>query len=344
MATAGPKRYPVAFAERNKVAVALTGIFVLVALFTLTFRADSLPIIGGGKTFEAKFAEAGGLKKGNEVRVAGIKVGEVTGLSLDGKVVTVKFRVKDVELGDQTSASVKVKTMLGQKYLSLDPLGTKDLDGPIPLARTTTPYDVNAAFSDLSSTITEIDTVKMEQSFEALSDTFKNTPKSVRTVVTGLTDLSRTISSRDEELAELLKSTSTVSGTLKNRNAEFASLINDGSALLGELERRRNAVGAMLDGTSRLGVQLQGLVRDNEEQLKPALAKLDRVSAILQRNQDNLDSALKKLGPYYRVIASAMGNGRWIDAYVCGLFDNQGAPVLDNDVARNCQPAKGGGR
>jgi phospholipid/cholesterol/gamma-HCH transport system substrate-binding protein len=337
-------RYPTAFAERNKIAIALIGMLAMAVVFALTFNAASLPIIGGGKVYTAQFAEAGGLKEGNEVRVAGVKVGKVTDISLKGAVVSVTFRATIDELGDQTTAAVKVKTMLGQKFLAVDPLGSKQLDGPIPLARTTTPYDVNEAFSDLSDSIGEIDTNQLEASFTALSDAFRNTPESVRTMVTGLTDLSRTISSRDDELTQLFASTSKVSQTLKERNAEFAKIITDGSSLLDELEQRRETVSKMLDGTARLGVQLQGLVKDNEKALKPALAKLDDVSRILQDNQDNLDAALKKLGPYYKVLSSALGNGSWVDSYVCGLFDDNQRPLLENDVARNCSPAKGGGR
>jgi phospholipid/cholesterol/gamma-HCH transport system substrate-binding protein len=338
------KTFPTAFAERNKIAIALIGMTVMALLCLLTFNAASLPIIGGGKVYSAQFSEAGGLKEGNEVRVAGVKVGKVTDISLDGAVVTVKFRAKVDELGDQSTASVKVKTMLGQKFLAVDPLGSKQLDGPIPLARTTTPYDVNEAFSDLSDSIETIDTDQLEASFTALSDAFRNTPDSVRTMVTGLTDLSRTISSRDDELTQLFAATNKVSGTLKDRNAEFAKIITDGSSLLEELEQRRDTVSKMLDGTARLGVQLQGLVKDNEKALKPALAKLDDVSRILQDNQDNLDAALKRLGPYYRVLSSAMGNGSWVDSYVCGLFGDDKRPLLENDVVRNCAPAKGGGR
>lgn len=333
-----------AFAERNKIAIAIIGIVAMAVVFLLTFNAASLPIIGGGKVYTAKFAEAGGLKEGNEVRVAGVKVGKITEISVSGTVVEVKFRADVDQLGDQTSAAVKVKTMLGQKYLSLDPLGRGTLDGPIPMDRTTTPYDVNAAFSDLSDAVGEIDTAQLESSFDALSTAFEDTPESVRGMVKGLTSLSRTISSRDEELADLFESTSKISDTLKDRNAEFAKIITDGSSLLGELERRRDTVSAMLDGTSRLGTELEGLVKDNEDQLRPALAKLDQVAKILQDNQDNLDSALKKLGPYYRVLTSALGNGRWIDSYVCGLFDDNKRPLLENDVERNCTPAKGGGR
>ncbi len=337
-------RYRTAFSERNKVVVALVGIFAMLLVFLGTFYADGLPVVGGGKVYSAKFAEAGGLRSGNEVRIAGVKVGKVAGIELNGTVVEVKFRVKGVELGDQTGAAIKVKTMLGQKYLSLDPLGRGKLAGPIPMDRTTTPYDVNAAFSDLSTTIEEIDTDRVEQSFEALSEAFKDTPESVRQTVTGLTSLSKTISSRDEELGDLLESSSGVTKTLKDRNSEFAKIINNGSSLLGELEKRRESVKDMLEGTARLGVQLKGLVTDNEKTLRPALERLDKVSTILQRNQDNLDSALAKIGPYYRVVASAMGNGKWVDSYICGLFDDAGAPILENDVERTCAPAKGGGR
>lgn len=336
-------RYRTAFAERNKVVIALAGILAMAIVFLCAFNAESLPGLRGS-TYTANFAEAGGIRAGNEVRVAGVKVGEVTDVRLEGKEVKVEFRVKDVDLGSETTAAIKVKTMLGQKFLSIDPLGSGELDSEIPIDRTTVPYDVNAAFSDLSNNVDEIDTEQLEKSFEVLSETFENTPKSVRSIVTGLTDLSRTLSSRDSELAGLLSSASDVSGTLAERNTEFAKIINDGSDLLGELQKRRDAVHKMFTGTAALGTELRGLVKDNEKTLSPALAKLDKVSQILSDNQDNLDSALAKLGPYYRVLASATGNGRWVDSYICGLFDASQAPELENDVERNCNPGKGGGR
>ena len=98
------------------------------------------------------------------------------------------------------------------------------------------------------------------------------------------------------------------------------------------------AIRKMLHATTRLGRELAGVVRDNQRQLAPALAKLDRVAAMLRRNQQHLGDALAVLGPYYRMLTAAMGNGRWVDAYVCGLFDANAAPVLDNDVVRDCRP------
>lgn len=331
-------RFPRAFAERNRVALAVLGLLVMGVAFYAAMNMSRLPILGDGKVYQAVFTEAGGLRAGNEVRVAGVRVGEVTDVRLDGDRVLVSFQAKGVDLHDQTTAAIKVKTMLGQKFVALDPLGTGSLEGAIPAERTTTPYDVNAAVSDLASTFGEIDTEQLEQSFDALADAFEDTPESVQKMIGGLTDLSRTISKRDSELGELLEATDGVTETLAGRTTELAALINDGSDLLGELQHRRDAVHALFVGTANLGEQLRGMVKDNDKTLAPALDKLDRVSAILNDNQKNLDQALEMLGPYYRVLGAATGNGRWVDAYLCGLFNEFNDPVLENDVVRNCYP------
>jgi phospholipid/cholesterol/gamma-HCH transport system substrate-binding protein len=335
-------RFRRSFSERNKVVIAVLGLLALGLAFLGALNMAALPLIGGGSVDEAIFAESGGLRPGDEVRVAGVRVGEVTAVEIDGEQVRVEFRTEDVELPDQTSAAIKVKTMLGQKFLSLDPLGSGELEAAIPIERTTTPYDVNQAFSDLAVNAGAIDTEQMENSMRALAEAFEDTPESVRTMVTGLTDLSRTISSRDDDLAQLMVATEDVTGTLAERKDEIALLITDGSDLLGELQKRRKAVRAMLKGTADLGEHLRGLVEDNEESLAPALAKLDRVTTILNRNQDSLDKAAKMLGPYYRLLVEATGNGPWAEAYLCGLFGDDGLPMLENDVARNCHP--GGAR
>lgn len=332
------RRYAKAFSERNRVIIALIGLALLATGFYAAINVNAMPFLGDGPEHQAYFAEGGGLKAGDEVRVAGVRVGEVTKVELDGAKVLVTYQAKDVNLPDASTAAIKVKSMLGQKFLSLDPLGQGSLDGPIPLERTTTPYDVNAAVSDFATTLGEIDTQQLEQSFEALNAAFKDTPESVQQMIGGLTSLSKTISSRDDKLATLFEASEGVTGTLAERNTELSRLITDGSALLGELQTRRDAVHALFTGTSTLGKELRGLVKDHDKTLAPALAKLDRVSALLRRNQNNLDKALSTLGPYYRVLGSALGNGPWADAYVCGLFDGNMDPHLNNDIVRNCQP------
>ena len=310
------------FQNRNPVPIALVGIAVLALAFIAALNSDDLPVIGGGTTYSADFSEASGLQQDNDVRIAGVKVGKVSDIALDGDKVKVSFKVKDAWLGDRTTAAIKIKTLLGQKYLSLDPEGDKALNPgtAIPRDRTMAPYDVLDAFRGLSQTVDNIDTKQLAQSFDTISQTFANTPEDVKGALSGLSKLSDTIASRDQQLSNLLANTREVSQTLVDRDAEVQKLISDGNLLLDEVSRREQAITALLDGSRELATQLQGLIDDNDKQLDPVLTSLDQLTSMLQRNQDSLGQGIAKFAPFIRVFTNTIGNGRWFDNYICGLL------------------------
>lgn len=314
------------YKERNSVRTGVIGTLALVAVAAGIFFYQDLPGLGG-TVYEAEFSEAAGLRPDDEVRVAGIKVGEVTDVELDSESghdrVIVSFRIEDAWIGDRTSAAIKIKTLLGRKFLALQPSGVTALDPDvrIPLTRTVTPYDVTEAFEGLAETAGAIDTEQLAASFRTISDTFANSPQHVRSALDGLSALSTTISSRDQQLAELLANTRQITGTLAESNDEFDKLIKDGDLLLTELSNRRDAIHALLTGTTDLAEQLSGLVADNEDQLGPALTQLDTVSGILEKYAGKLDESLRLAGPYFRVVNNATGSGRWVDNYICGLIE-----------------------
>jgi phospholipid/cholesterol/gamma-HCH transport system substrate-binding protein len=120
--------------DRNPVAVAAVGLVILGLIVYLAFNANNLPLIGGGTGYTAYFTESAGLSPGNEVRVAGVTVGRVTGVSLAGNAVKVTFVVKNTWVGDASTVAIDIKTILGAKYLALDPVGaaSQDPSAPIP--------------------------------------------------------------------------------------------------------------------------------------------------------------------------------------------------------------------
>jgi phospholipid/cholesterol/gamma-HCH transport system substrate-binding protein len=313
--------------RRGPVPIAVTGLLVLVLIAVVAFNAPT--IFAGGTSYKAEFGEAAGLQSGDMVTIAGVETGRVTDVELAGDRVLVTFRVSDAWVGDRSSASIEIKTLLGAKYLALDPQGDQDLDPdtPIPLARTASPFDVVEAFDGLSGTIDQIDTAKLAESLTTLSDTFRGTPPEVRGALDGLSRLSTTIASRDEEIRKLLAGTHNLSGVLADRNQEFEKLLSDGNLLLAEIQKRRAAISNLLDGTRALSEQLSGLVGDNREQLRPTLEQLDRVAALLQRNRDSLDASLQKEALFVRLFTNAVGNGEWFDNYVCGLFPPPLGPI-----------------
>jgi phospholipid/cholesterol/gamma-HCH transport system substrate-binding protein len=312
---------------RNPVATAIIGLLVIVLVVVLAFNGPAL--FGGGTTYKAEFREAAGLTAGDMVTVAGVEAGRVQDVELEGDHVLVTFKVTDAWVGDRTSASIQIRTLLGAKTLALDPQGDDDLDPDrtIPLARTSSPFDVVEAFDSLSGTLDQIDTGQLAQSLNTLSDTFRDTPPEIRGALDGLSRLSTTIASRDEEIRRLLAGTHQLAGVLADRNAEVEKLLKDGNLLLGELQRRREAISRLLDGTIALSEQLRGLVADNSEQLRPTLEQLDRVAALLQRNRDSLGAGIRDLAVFVRLFANATGNGEWFDNYICALLPPSVGPI-----------------
>ncbi|MFI9628490.1 MCE family protein [Streptomyces sp. NPDC052042] len=327
--------------ERDPVAVGVVGLLVLALLGFAAYRADSLPFVGGGATYSADFTESAGLTEGDEVRIAGVKVGKVTGVALDGAAVKVTFRVKNAWIGDSSTVGIAIKTLLGEKYLAVDPLGDapQDPHERITTSRTTSPYDVTQAFDGLGETIGEIDTRQLARSFETISATFKNSPPNVKSAANGLSALSRTVSERDAELATLLRSSKRLTKTLADKKSSFETLLEDGNLLLGEIRARRDSIHLLLTGTRDLGTQLTGLVADNKKQLGPTLDALGRVTAVLQKNRKSLDKALALAGSYNRLVGNTLGNGRWIDNYVCGVVPKNYLPP-GTPPATGCMPPR----
>ena len=329
--------------ERNPTSVALVGLAVLAVIAALTYFSGSLPFIGGGTGYTAYFAEAAGLQPGNEVRIAGVTVGQVTGVTLAGNKVAVSFRVKSQWVGNKTTAAIDIKTLLGDKYLALDPLGSgpQDPGTPIPLSRTTSPYDVTQAFGGVSQQISKINTAQLARSLRTLSAAFAATPPYVRSALRGLAELSASVASRDSAVTSLLAGTRKVTGTLAGESIRFQALLRDGNLLLAELRQRQAAIHELLVSTQALAIQLSGLVSDNQAQLGPALAALDQVTTILQHDQASLARALALAGPYYRLLGNTLGNGRWFDVYLCGLVPRSYAP--GNTPKHGCKPPGQGG-
>ncbi|MGW2178225.1 MCE family protein [Streptomyces sp. NPDC001732] len=332
--------------ERSPVAVAVVGLVVLALVALGAYRADSLPFLGGGTTYSADFTESAGLEEGDEVRVAGVKVGEVTGVSLAGSKVKVGFRVEDVWIGNSSTVAIAIKTLLGEKYLAVDPLGDapQDPDERITASRTTSPYDVTQAFDGLGETIGEIDTDQLAKSFETISATFKDSPPDVKSAAEGLSALSKTVSERDAQLATLLKGSKQLTKTLATKKSSFETLLEDGNLLLGEIRARRDSIHLLLTGTRNLGTQITGLVKDNDKQLKPTLDSLGRVTAVLVKNRKSLDKVLSLAGSYNRLVGNTLGSGRWFDNYVCGLVPKDYLPAGTPPATGCMPPEQRGGR
>lgn len=307
------------FRERNPVVIGAISLAVIAVMILAAFRAQDLPLIGGGDTYTAAFSEAGGLKVDDPVRIAGVRVGKVERIELEGDHVKVTFRVKtDSQFGEETGASIRVGTLLGSMYLALEPAGSGQLDAgsEIPVARTQSPYDVVQAFSGLAETADQIDTDQLARSLTTLADLTRNTPEEFRAALSGVSRLSSDVAAKNGRINTLLTNLQRVSSVLDDRDQDIVDLMKQSDTLFQALVARRQAVHNLLVSTSTLSSELSALVRQSRQDLNPALTQLDDVVGILNKNEDNIDNSLRLMAPFYRVFTNTLGSGPWFDTYI----------------------------
>ncbi|MDX1885060.1 MCE family protein [Mycolicibacterium sp. 120270] len=298
--------------------VVLATLIVLVGLSpeTLTQMATAI-------RYKAQFGDAGGLTPGNDVTIAGIKVGSVSDVTLEGPNALVTFAIDGtVELGSDTTAHVRTGTLLGERVLTLESAGQntmRPLD-VIPVSRTASPYSLTEAVSELTTNTAGTDTAALNQSLDTLSETLDQVAPQLGPTFDGITRLSQAINERDDQLGELLENGADVTKILSERSNQVNTLILNANDLVAVLNERRYAIVELLAHTSALSEQLSGLIHENEEKLAPTLEKLNAVTAVLERNRDNIAQALPGLAKFQITLGETIGNGPYYQAYIPNIF------------------------
>ncbi|MDA3657823.1 MCE family protein [Mycobacterium xenopi] len=312
-------------AERNPVRAGILGISILGCLLLTSLNYDKLPLFASrDKTYSAYFAEAGGLVAGNAVQVSGFRAGQVSRVELDGPRVLVTFHVnRNVHLGDRTEAAIKLKTVLGSRFLAITPRGAREQTGPIPLERTVSAYQLPDALGELTKTISGLDTNQLSNSLAVLSGTLSSTPAPLRAAVAGVARFARTLDERDSQLRNLLSSANKATKVLAERSDEVVNLVANTNALLIQLRTQSSALDQVSNNLSALAQQLKGFIGENRDTLKPALDKLNEVLAIVDNRKERVQKALVGLNTYALGLGEAVSSGPFFIAYVVNLLPGQ---------------------
>jgi phospholipid/cholesterol/gamma-HCH transport system substrate-binding protein len=285
------------------------GLVVVICVLIVAFGYTTLPFYPQGKSYEAYFADAGGISPGNDVNVSGIAVGKVSGVALAGDVAKVTFTVnRKVRLGDQTLASIKTDTVLGERSLAVTPRGGGSVTS-IPIGRTTVPYTLNMALQDLGQTSAELDKGQLNQALGVLTDSLRDATPQLRRTLDGVASLSRSINANDEALGQLLAHAQSVTKVLADRAGQVNQIVNDGNQLFAALDERRAALSNLIAGIDDVSRQLSGFVADNRREFGPALTKLNLVLDNLLERREHISQAIRRLPPYATALGESVGSG-----------------------------------
>ena len=311
---------------KHLVRAGFIGVALIVMVITVGLQPQRLLTWATSLRHQALFTEAGGLAPGNDVKVSGVKVGTVSSVALQQGKALVTFMVNGkVRLGSDTTANIRTGTLLGQRVLTLESSGQGRLrpTDVIPVSRTGSPYSLTEAIGEFTANTRDTDTAALNQSLDTLSATLDKVAPQLGPTFEGISRISKALNERNDSLADLLKTAADVTGILSQRSQQVNTLILNANELLGVLEQRRYAIVNLLANTSALSQQLSGLVADNEADLAPALEKLNSVTAMLQRNNDNVGKAMAGLAKFQLTQAEAVNGGFYYNAFVANLSPAQ---------------------
>ncbi len=312
------------FSERNQVVIGAICTTLVVGTAVTALEYDKLPFINTARHYAAYFTEAGELRSGAAVQVAGLRVGQVSGIDLDGTRVLVTFDVnKSVHLGERTEAAIRTKSLLGAKVLDIIPRGDGRLTSSIPVERTRAPYQLPDALGDLSTTISGMNTNTVSDALATLAHTFQDTPADLKVAVEGAARFSQTLDARDAQLRNLLADANKASTVLGERADKIVGLIVNTNALLAQLQTQSAALEHISRNLSGLAKQLSGFIADNKAQLHPALEKLNGVLTLIDNRKQGIQDSLKMLNSYSIGLGEAVASGPFFKAELANLLPGQ---------------------
>lgn len=298
------------------------GVVLALLVIGVGLAPDRLVSWATAVRYQALFSDAGGLAVGNDVTVSGVKVGAVSGMSLADGEALVTFTAKaSVPLGSDTTAQIRTGTLLGERVLTLESAGSTSMHpmGVIPLTRTSSPYLLTDAVSESTTNIAGTDTAMVNRSLDTLSETIDQIAPQLGPTFDGLTRLSQTLNSRNQNLRDLLSTAGDVTGILSERSQRVNTLILNANDLVAVLAQRRQAIVDVLANTSVVATQLTGLVHDNEAKLAPALKRLNSATEMLEKNRDNISMTLKRFPPYMTTLGEVVASGPFYVSFEANL-------------------------
>lgn len=295
------------------------GMVTLAAFVALGVGIVLLSVMSFGATsYTAVLQHTAGLRTGESVQVHGVNVGKVTDIELRERDVLVTFDLQDdIDLGSESSAEVKVATLLGTHYLQVEPEGDGELaDGQIPIERTTVPYNLQDVIEGGTTRLEQLDPVVLADALSELSKTLRVSGDDVGPALEGVGRLSALVSTRSEQTGQLLRSARDVTDQLDRSKDDLIGLMEATNLVSQEITSRREALSTLFRETSSLSVALREVVAQTDADIGPTLRDLDRALDALNREDRSLRKALEVMAPAFRYIANATGNGPYGDLYV----------------------------
>lgn len=308
-----------------------TGDFVRLMIFmVVTTLATGLLVITIGnlsfaasKQYQAEFVDATGVVKGDDVRIAGVKVGSVSDIEIvDRTRALVTFSVEETTpLSKATNIAIRYRNLVGQRYLSLSETigdtGQLEEGATIPVSQTSPSLDLTVLFNGFKPLFQALSPEDLNQLSYEVIQVFQGESGTLEGLLASTASVTQTLADRDQVINDLIDNLNEVLVNIGDRDQELSRLIQSFRTFIGGLKDDRKAILTSLDQISDLTTQTAGLVGGIRKPFVKDIKELRRFAGNVDRNKAELDRALQVLPIKLTKVGRTAIYGSFFNFYLC---------------------------
>jgi phospholipid/cholesterol/gamma-HCH transport system substrate-binding protein len=302
-------------------------IFAIVTVLATGVLAISITNSSFEPTFQysAVFSDVTGLLKGDEVRVAGVRIGQVDDIKLyKGQYAKVTFSVARTRpLFANTLAIIRYRNLAGQRYMSLEqgpgtpsPISAHAL---IPMSHTRPALDLTVLFNGFRPLFRALQPQQVNQLSYEIIRVLQGEGGTVNGLLAHVASLTNTLADHDQIIGRVITNLNSVLRTVDNHDRDLSQLLVQLQSFVSGLSGDRNAIGTSLTGINALTSQTASLITDARPSVREDVKQLGKVSKSLDKNKGLLNQTAQDLPGRLNALANAGSYGSWFNFYLCSL-------------------------
>ena len=288
---------------------------------------------GGKRDYKAVFADVTGLLPGNDIRVAGVRVGQVGSIKVYKRnLALVGFTLDgNRQLAKDTILRMRYRNIVGERYIALtEGSGSSDpmpAGSTVPLAQTRNALDLTVLFNGFRPLFQALDPSTVNDAAFEIVQTLQGEGGTVESLMARTASLTNTLADRDKVIGRVITNMQSVLATVDDRSNELSDLVISLKRLSTGFAQDRKTIGSSLSGISDLTTATAGLLQDVRPPLKNDIGQLRTLANTLGDNKDLIDGILTRLPGKLDTIIGTATYGSYFNFYLCG-FD--GKLVVDD--------------
>jgi phospholipid/cholesterol/gamma-HCH transport system substrate-binding protein len=301
-------------------------VFAVITIFLTLVLASTIGSVGyhGSTSYRAMFTDVTGLQVGDDVRIAGVREGQVTHIALvDHRTAVATFGLaQGVVLHKDAHIDVRYRNLVGQRYLAVDEgsgaAAVIPSKSTIPESQTSPPLDLSTVLNGFQPLFTALNPADVNKLAYEIIQTLQGEGGTIDTLLAQTASLTSTIADRDQVISSLITNLDSTLATVAQRDSQLGSLVDDLKDLVSGLAQDRNAIGNSLQGIDNLATATAGLLQPARPLIKSTVSQLGTLAGTLDKNKATLDKEITFLPTKLSTLLRTATYGSWFNFFLCG--------------------------